>query len=343
MANAETPAPVPTSGLRKAAVLMLVVGDEHGGKILRQLSEADAEKVSREVARLTAVSNQEVESVIAEVTQLMDARQYYLEGGMEFAQRMLSSAYGPDTSRVLLERIAKAMGGDMASFDAMQKMDPKQIARLVYNEYPQTIALVVSHLVPAQAAALLNALPAELRGEVVKRVASLDNISPEIIVRIGQMIGRRLQALGETSRESYGGVRAVAEILNRLDTAAGEEILKEVSNDDPAMADTIRNLMFVFEDVLHISKDGMQKLVSTMDRKVLSVALKGTGEKIRNHFTQTMSQRATEMLKEDMDTMGPVRIKDVEAAQQEIIAVVRKLQSEGTITIGEAGKDEYVQ
>ena len=201
------------------------------------------------------------------------------------------------------------MGGDMASFDAMQKMDPKQIARLVYNEYPQTIALVVSHLVPAQAAALLNALPAELRAEVVKRVASLDNISPEIIVRIGQMIGKRLQVLGDTSRESYGGVRAVAEILNRLDTAAGEEILKEVSKDDPAVADTIRNLMFVFEDVLHISTEGMQQLVSKIDRKILSIALKGTSEPIRNHFTQMMSQRAIEMLKEDMEAMGPVKLR----------------------------------
>ncbi len=332
----------PMSGVRKAAILMLVVGEESGGKILRQLSEADAEKVSREVARLSAVSNTEVEAVVEEAIQLMDARQYYLEGGLEFAQRMLSSAYGPETSRALLERIAKAMGGDMASFDAMQKMDPKQIARLVYNEYPQTIALVVSHLVPAQAAALLNALPAELRAEVVKRVASLDNISPEIIVRIGQMIGKRLQALGETSRESYGGVRAVAEILNRLDTAAGEEILKEVSKDDPAVADTIRNLMFVFEDVLHISTEGMQQLVSKIDRKILSIALKGTNEPIRNHFTQMMSQRAVEMLKEDMEAMGPVRIKDVEAAQQEIIALVRKLQSEGSLSIGESGKEEYV-
>jgi flagellar motor switch protein FliG len=336
------PALPPVSGVRKAAILMLVVGEESGGKILRQLSEADAEKLSREVARLTAVSSQEVEAVVEEATQLMDARQYYLEGGLEFAQRMLTSAYGPETSRALLERIAKAMGGDMASFDAMQKMDPKQIARLVYNEYPQTIALVVSHLVPAQAAALLNALPAELRAEVVKRVASLDNISPEIIVRIGQMIGKRLQALGETSRESYGGVRAVAEILNRLDTSAGEEILKEVSKEDPAVADTIRNLMFVFEDVLHISTEGMQILVSKIDRKTLSIALKGTSESIRNHFTQMMSQRATEMLKEDMEVMGPVRIKDVEAAQQEIIALVRKLQSEGSLSIGEAGKEEYV-
>ena len=343
MTDTETkPALPPMSGVRKAAILMLVVGEESGGKILRQLSEADAEKVSREVARLSAVSNTEVEAVVEEAIQLMDARQYFLEGGLEFAQRMLSSAYGPETSRALLERIAKAMGGDMASFDAMQKMDPKQIARLVYNEYPQTIALVVSHLVPAQAAALLNALPAELRAEVVKRVASLDNISPEIIVRIGQMIGKRLQALGETSRESYGGVRAVAEILNRLDTAAGEEILKEVSKDDPAVADTIRNLMFVFEDVLHISTEGMQQLVSKIDRKILSIALKGTSEPIRNHFTQMMSQRAVEMLKEDMEAMGPVRIKDVEAAQQEIIALVRKLQSEGSLSIGESGKEEYV-
>ena len=236
------------------------------------------------------------------------------------------------------------MRGDTASFDALQKIDPKQIARLVYNEYPQTIALIVSHLIPAQGAALLNALPAELRADVVKRVAGLDHISPEVIIRIGQQIGRRLKSLGELSHESYGGVRAVAEILNRLDSGTGEEILQEISKDDASVAETIRNLMFVFEDVSKISKEGMRVLVSKVDRKVLSIALKGTSDQMRVHFTQTMSQRAGEMLQEDMESLGPVKIKDVEAAQQEIIAQVRTLQAEGTISVGGAGggADEYV-
>lgn len=330
------------SGIRKAAIFMLSIGDEASAKVLRHLSEADAERVSREVARLSSVSNEEVDAILMEAHQLITARQYYLEGGMDFAQKMLTKAFGPDVSRVLLDRIAKSMGGDTASFDAMQKMDPKQIARLVYNEYPQTIALVVSHLVPAQAAALLTALPAEMRAEVVKRVANLDHISPEIIVRISQMIGRRLQAVGEISRESYGGVRAVAEILNRLDSGIGEKILEEISKDDGTVAETIRNLMFVFDDILKFNMEAMRILVSKIDRKVLAVALKGTSDALRKQFTQTMSARATEMLIEEIETLGPIRIKEVTAAQQEIIAQIRKLQGEGALHVGESFGDEYV-
>jgi flagellar motor switch protein FliG len=343
MAATETkPAGPRMSGIRKAAIFMLSVGEEAGAKVLRNLSEADAERLTREVARLSSVSNEEVDSVLLEADQLITARQYYLEGGMEFAQKMLTKAFGPDISRALLDRIAKSMGGDTASFDAMQKMDPKQIARLVYNEYPQTIALVVSHLVPAQAAALLGALPAEMRAEVAKRVANLDHISPEIIVRISQMIGRRLQAVGEISRESYGGVRAVAEILNRLDSNIGEKILEEISKDDATVAETIRNLMFVFDDILKINTEGMRTVVSKVDRKVLAIALKGTSDAIRHHFTQTMSVRAAEMLNEDIETLGPIRIKEVTAAQQEIIAQVRKLQAEGALHIGDSGVEEYI-
>jgi flagellar motor switch protein FliG len=332
----------PASGLRKAAIFLLTVGEEASAKILRQLSEADAEKVSREVASLGSVSPDAAEAVIEEASQLMIAQEYFLEGGVEFAQRMLSNAFGPETGKTLLERIAKSLGGDLATFDALQKMDPKQIARLIYNEYPQTIALIVAHLVPAQAAALLNALPAELRADVVKRVAGLDHISPEIVVRIGQMIGRRLKAVGEISRESYGGVRAVAEILNRLDARMSEEILEVVSKDDATVADTIRTLMFVFDDVLTIGTEGMRTLASKVDRKVLAMALKGTSEPMQKHFTQTMSQRAAEMLREDMEALGAVKIKDVEAAQQEIIGQVRKLQAEGALSVGGSGGDEYI-
>ena len=221
------------------------------------------------------------------------------------------------------------MGSDMASLDALQKADPQQLAKFIHSEHPQTIASIVSHLNPSQAAALLMSLPADIRSDVALRMASLDQISPEIIGKIAGVIGKKLKALGELSRESYGGVRAVAEMLNRLDSGTSKEILDNIEQQDPNLAETIRHLMFVFEDLLLIDVNGIKEVLGQVDRKLLTVALKGTSEQLQNHFMQCMSQRGAEMLREDMDAMGPVKIKEVESAQQQIIAIVRQLESPG--------------
>lgn len=270
------------------------------------------------------------------------AREYVARGGIDYARKVLLNAFGPDTAKKLVDRLVKTMGNDTAAFDALQKADPQQLAKFIHSEHPQTIAFILSHLSASQAAALLISLPAQLRADVALRMAHLDQISPEIIHKIAAVIGQKLQALGEFSRESYGGVRAVSEMFNRLDSGASKEILESIEKENAALADTIRHLMFVFEDMLLIDSNSLKEVLAKVDRKVLTLALKGTSEQVRSHFVQCLSQRGAEMLLEDMDALGPVKIKEVEAGQQQIIAVVRQLESDGVINLKGAGGEQYV-
>jgi len=330
------------SGVRKAAMLLVLLGEEASAQLLQELSEDEVQMVSREVARLTTISTEEAESVLEEFYQLAMAREYVARGGIDYARKVLMTAFGPETAKKLVDRLIKTMGNDTAAFDALQKADPQQLAKFIHSEHPQTIAFILSHLSASQAAALLISLPAQLRADVALRMAHLDQISPEIIHKIAAVIGQKLQALGEFSRESYGGVRAVSEMFNRLDSGASKEILESIEKENSALADTIRHLMFVFEDMLLIDTNSLKEVLAKVDRKVLTLALKGTSEQVRSHFIQCLSQRGAEMLLEDMEAMGPVKIKEVEGAQQQIIAVVRQLESEGVINLKGAGGDQYV-
>jgi flagellar motor switch protein FliG len=330
------------STLRKAAMLMVVLGEQTSAELLQHLSEEEVQKVSREVAKISSISSDTAERVLEEFHHITTAGDYVARGGIEFARKLLLRAFHPEQAKRLLERLQKALGSEAASFDAIQNADPQQLAKFIHSEHPQTIALVLSHLTTPQAAALLMSLPSELRSDVAVRMASLDQISPEIILKIAGVIGQKLKALGEFSRESYGGVRAVAEVLNRLDSTSSREILEDIDRQDTNVAETIRHLMFVFEDLLLIDQIGLKELLGKVDRKLLTLALKGTSELLRNHILSCMSQRGGEMLKEDMEALGPVKIKDVEAAQQQIIAVVRQLESEGVLSLKGAVGEQYV-
>src|SRR5690242_10849922 len=226
-------------GLRKAAMLLIVLGEQTSADLLQHLSEDEVLRVSREVARITAISSDQAEVVLNEFNHVLTAGEYVARGGLEYARKLLTRAFNPDQAKRLLDRLAKALGAEAASFDAIQKADPQQLAKFIHNEHPQTIALVLSHLSASQAAALLNSLPPGLRSDVSLRMASLDQISPEVILKIAGVIGQKLRALGEFSRESYGGVRAVAEILNRLDSTSSREILEDVERQDTNVAETI--------------------------------------------------------------------------------------------------------
>ncbi len=331
---------VPT--IRKAAMLLIVLGEQTSAELLQSLSEEDIGKVSREVAKITAISSEQAEDVLNEFHHISTAGDYVARGGIDFARKLLQRAFSPDMAKRLLDRLTKTLGAEAASFDAIQKADPQQLAKFIHNEHPQTIALVLSHLNSTQAAALLTSLPAGLRADVSQRMASLDQISPEVILKIAGVIGQKLKTLGEFSRESYGGVRAVAEMLNRLDSASSREILDHIEQQDTNVAETIRHLMFVFEDLLLIDPLGLKEVLGKVDRKVLTVALKGTSEQLRNQVLSSMSQRGAEMLREDMDALGPIKIKEVDAAQQQIIAVVRQLESEGVVSLKGTVGEQYV-
>jgi len=342
IANVEKASELILPGLRKAAILLVVLGDQASAEFVRQLSEEEVQHVSKEVARISAITPEQAETVLEEFYQTTIARDFVVKGGLDYARNMLVSAFGPDAAKRIIDRLTKALGNEAISLDALQKADPQQLAKFVHSEHPQTIALVLSHLELAQAAALLVSLPANLRADVAMRMANLDQISPEIIHKIAAVIGQKLKALGEFSRESYGGVRAVAELLNRLDSSTSKGILEHVEQQDTTLGETIRHLMFVFEDMLMIDPNGMKEVLAKIDRKVLTVALKGTSEQLKNHFLQAMSQRGAEMLREDMDALGPTKIKDVESAQQQIIAVVRQLEAEGVLSLKGAVGEQYV-
>jgi flagellar motor switch protein FliG len=252
------------------------------------------------------------------------------------------TAFGPETTKRLMDRLSKALGSDVASFDALQRADPQQLAKFIHNEHPQTIALVLSHLNPTQAASLLVSLPQRIRSDVAIRMANLDQISPEIIHKIASVIGQKLKTLGDFSRESYGGVRAVSEMFNRLDSGTSKDILADIEQQDTNLFETIRQLMFVFDDLLLIDSVGIKEVLSRIDRKVLTCALKGTSEQLRNHLFSAMSQRGAEMLREDIDALGPMKIREVDAAQQQIISVVRQLESEGVLSLKGAVGEQYV-
>jgi flagellar motor switch protein FliG len=329
-------------GLRKAAMLLIVLGEQASADMMQHLSEDDVQKVSREVARITAISAEQAEVVLNDFHQITTAGAYVARGGIDYARKLLMKAFSPETAKRLLDRLSKALGTEAASFDAIQKADPQQLAKFIHNEHPQTIALVLSHLNPTQAAALLTSLPANLRSDVSLRMASLDQISPEIILKIAGVIGSKLMALGEFSRESYGGVRAVAEMLNRLDSGSSHEILDDIQQQDANLVETIRHLMFTFEDLLLIDPMGLKEVLAKIDRKVLTVALKGTSEQLRNQVLQCMSQRGADMLREDMDALGPIKIKEVQSAQQQIISIVRKLEAEGVLSLKGTVGEQYV-
>jgi flagellar motor switch protein FliG len=330
------------SGIRKAAILIVVLGDQIGPEVLRLMEEDEVETISKEVAKLTAITSEQAELVLEECYNVALAHDYILKGGIDYARKILTNTFGTEQAKRMLDRMMKSLGNEVANFDALQKADPSQLAKFIHNEHPQTIALVLSHLNSSQAAGLLFSLPAELRSDVALRMANLDQISPEIISKIAGIIGQRMKALGEVSRESYGGVRAVAEMFNRLDSTTSRDILDKIEDADVNLVQSIRHLMFVFEDLLLLSQDGLKEVLGKVDRKLLTIALKGTSDRLRDHFMASMSQRGAEMLREDMDSLGPIKIKEVEAAQQQIIAVVRQLESEGTISLKGAVGEQYV-
>jgi len=329
-------------GMRKAAILLITLGEQSGAELIKDLPEEDVQKISREIALISRIESEQAEQVLEEFNQLTMAGNFIVRGGFDYAKKVLMSAFPADTAKKLLDRLTKALGTDVVSLDVLQKADPQQLAKFIHSEHPQTIALVLSHLNPSQAAALLVSLPQNMRSDVALRMASLDQISPEIITKIAGIIGMKLKTLGEFSRESYGGVRAVAEMFNRLDSTSSKEILDIIESQDANLVATIRHLMFVFEDLLLIDQGGIKEILGKVDRKVLTIALKGTSDQLKEHILSCMSQRGSEMLREDMDALGPIKIKEVEASQQQIIAIVRQLESEGTVSLKGTVGEQYV-
>ena len=327
------------SGSQKAAILLVALGERVGGEILKQLSDDEVKAVSKAIARLEKVTPNQTEAVLEEFSQSVSQKGG--RGGFDYAKRMLANAFGPEGAKRIAEHLPKGGARVSKSIESLQKVDPVQLSRFMEGEHPQTIALILVHLSPAQAALLLANLAPEVRSDVVLRMAQLDRVSPDIVARVSVVITEKMRSFGELKTEAQGGPRSVAEILNRMDSAVSDEILTGIQDEQPLL-DAIRHYMFTFDDLLLIDSMAMKEVVAKIDRKLLVVALKGTSDQLKNHFLQCMSQRGGDMLREDMEAAGPVRIRDVEAAQQQILAVVQQLESQGVISLKGGGSDQYV-
>jgi flagellar motor switch protein FliG len=329
-------------GARKAAILLTMVGNEAGAEILRHLTEEDAHEVAREVSLLDNISEMERLQVIEDFLHVSQNLDLYRTGGLEYAKAVIYAAFGPDTGKRMVDRLVRSIGSSMAGIEALQKADPEHMAKIIHREHPQTIALVLCHLSTPQAARLLAALPAELRAPVIRRMATLEQISPEVIERLAKSICGKLRLAGESSLESCGGIRAVAEVLNHVDATASEEVLGQILADDPGLGQNIRQLMFVFADLVNISAESLKVILARADRKVLTLALKGAEPQMKKHIMSLMSTRAAEMLEEDLAALGPVRIREVQAAQQQVMTLAAQLQTEGAISLQPDSSDQYV-
>jgi flagellar motor switch protein FliG len=329
------------NGVRKAAILTVLIGENASGEVFKHLNEEEIEIIAREVALLGPVPAATATEVLEEFHNMWKAAEYVTKGGVEYAQKLLIKSLGPDLAKRVLDRVVKTFESSMA-FTGLGKADPQQLSKFIQSEHPQTIALILAHLKPGPAAQLMQSLPEDLRVEVVTRMASLEEISPEVISRISGVIEQRLKSLGASTHESYGGVRAVAELLNRIDRSISQPVLEAIEAQTPDLAVSIRHLMFVFDDLLNVDDNALREIVQRADKKVLTVALKGTSEDIRNRFFQNMSKRAVDMIREEIELLGAVRLREVEKAQQEIVGIARKLEEEGLLQTGAAAGEPYV-
>jgi flagellar motor switch protein FliG len=329
-------------GPQKAAVLLVALGEDAAAGIYRHLPEEQVQQITHEIADLDRVAPETVMAVLEEYSTLSNTQDLLAQGGSEYAGKLLVKAFGPENAKSLLAQVSRAQEMSAGKLDSLQKADPQQLAKFLESEHPQTIALILAHLDVRQSTALLLKLPEEARAEVVKRLAKLRTFSPEMAQKVALVLHRRLQSLGEQSRRAYAGFKGVADLLNQLDQASVKTILDAIEADDSGLALSIRNLMFTFEDFLGVPDTGLRELLGALDKKVLAMALKGASEDLKLHIFKTMSSRAVEMLKEDMEVLGPVRSKEVAKAQQEIVMVARKLESEGKLVLKTEGEDEYV-
>jgi flagellar motor switch protein FliG len=327
-------------GLRKAAILMVAVGDELAKLFLKSLSITDVQQVTDEITRLGEVPQAHLTQVLMEFYGLLETEQYLVRGGPEYASKLLTQAFGEERAAEMLlevQGVRERTHGDLAM---LQKMDPHQLSKFLENEHPQTVALVLAHLDPKRGSVLLMHLDAKLRVETVRRLAEMRQFSPEMAQKVGVILHRRLDAMGSAGRRSYAGFKAVADMLNRLDMVSSKTILEEIEREEPKLAIGIRNLMFTFEDLLTVSEGSVRELVAAVDKRVLALSLKGAKENLKAHLFKAMSTRAVEMLKDDMEAMGPVRTKEVARAQQELLVLAHQMEAEGRITLKLEADDE---
>jgi flagellar motor switch protein FliG len=330
------------SGVRKAAILMLAVGGDVAKEILRALPESDVQRITEELADLRSVPPEVTVEVMQDFWELLETQNVVVHGGLDYASRLLQETFGKQRADDLLMLVRRSQEASQGNLGKLQKTDPVQLGKLLDAEHPQTIALVLAHLDPKRASQVLDNLSEDHKVVSIRRLAEMRQFSPEMAQKVAMVLHRRLENVGDNKRKSYSGFKAVADLLNRVNADEAKRILESIEEGQPELALNIRNLMFTFEDLVTVPSVSIREIVSGVDKKQLALALRGANEELKAQVFKAMSSRAVEMLKEDMEVMGPVRSKEVAVAQQEILTLARKLEADGKIILKMETGDEMM-
>ena len=328
------------NGIQKAAILLIALGPEKSASIFKHLKEDEIEELTLEIANTRSVSPQTKESVLNEFYQVCLAQQYIAEGGIGYAKELLDKALGSDKAQEVITKLTASL--QVRPFEFVRKTDPSKVLNFIQDEHPQTIAMILSYLSPAQSAMILGALTPEKQADVAKRIAKMDRTSPDVIKEVERVLERKLSSLINQDYTIVGGVDAIVGILNTVDRGTEKHIMESLEIEEPELADEIRKKMFVFEDILLLDDRAIQRVLRDVDNNDLAVALKGANEEVQNVIFKNLSKRLAAMIREDMEFMGPVRMKDVEEAQQKIVGIIRKLEDSAEIVISRGGGDEII-
>lgn len=330
------------SGIRKAAIFLVAVGDEVGKKILQNLSEPDIQRLTEEIADLRGIPPEVSLEVIEEFHEMLDTQHYMVHGGLDYATKLLVDTFGKQHAEDMLALVKRSQEASQSDMTVLQRVDPQQLGKFLESEHPQTIAVVLAHLDAKRGSTVIDSLSEERRVEAIQRLAAMRQFSPEMAQRVAMILHRRLENMGDTGRKAYSGFKAVADLLNRMESEETKKILDEIEAADVAMALNIRNLMFTFDDLVTIPPASIREIVAAADKRQLALSLRGASEELRAHVFAAMSSRAADMLKEDMEVMGPVRAREVAGAQHEILALARNLEAEGKVILKLEQGDDFV-
>ena len=328
------------NGVQKAAILLITLGPDKASNVFKHLKEDEIEQLTLEIANTRSVSQSLKEEVLDEFYEVCLAQQYIAEGGIGYAKDLLEKALGSEKAMEVIGKLTASL--QVRPFEFIRKIDASQILNFIQEEHPQTIALILSYLSTGQASTIIAALPQDKQADVAKRIAQMDRTSPDVIKEVERVLERKLSSLANQDYTLAGGVDAIVEILNTVDRGTEKHIMETLEIDEPELADEIRKKMFVFEDILTLDDRSIQRVLREVDNNELAVALKSANEDVQNAIFNNLSKRLATMIREDMDFMGPVRMKDVEEAQQKIVNIIRKLEDSGEIVTSRGGGDELV-
>lgn len=327
-------------GRKKAAILLVSMGTEASAAVFKHLRQDEIDELTLEIASLGTVAAERKTEVMQEFYDTAIAQDYISEGGLEYARALLERALGADKANEVMSRLSAAI--QVSPFEFLRRTDASQILNVIANEHPQTIALILAYMPADTAAQVISALPPELQSEVAMRVAIMDRTAPEVVREIERVLERKLSSVLTQDFTSAGGIKSLVEVLNQVDRSTERTILESLDEQNPELADEVRKLMFVFEDILMLDDRSIQQVLREVENKELGLALKGTTEEVRDKIFRNMSERAAAIIKEDLQFMGPVRLKQVEEAQQRVVTMIRKLEDAGQIVVARSGEDELI-